>query len=466
MEVHSVRVHWPGGDAEEFVGLQANGHFQLREGTGQAEEWTSAGDQQSSPPSPANTTLDPTDRVVLAARLPLPILNWVPAGRSTSQLLSPNGRPMLICFWATWCTPCLNELQQLSGHAEQLAELGIDVRLLGVDGLDLAQSSTASDGLAMLRRLSVPFTAGSATRETLDKLALIEQIVLSRQSPIAVPYSLLIDSEGLVASLYRGPLDVATLMRDMQQLDVGTSARRDQAVPFAGRWVTPPKMMLLRPVANVFYQRGYSADAQQYRELELTILQRRRQQARSADEVAAIDRQYAQACGELGRLAHSQGLHDEALEYFRAALEGNPQSIDLRFWLGSTLRKLGKHSEAIDQLHQVVSSDDHHAAAQLELSKALLSDGQPAAAVTSAAIAAELTPYRVDAQFQLGVALLASQESDRAFAAFQRALAANPDHVDSLINLGAILASHGKPGQAAEYLERAVALRLIMLTPS
>jgi hypothetical protein len=177
----------------------------------------------------------------------------------------------------------LHELQQLSREAQRLAQAGVDVYLLSVDGLDPHQASSTSDAFATLHRLSVPFNSGGATVETLDKLSLVERIVLSRQMPLAVPSSWLVDREGMVSVLYRGGLNIEELLQDVQLLDLPAVARRDRAVPFAGRWLTAPKNILLRPVANIFRQHGFTADDQRYRELELELLKRRRQQGSSPD---------------------------------------------------------------------------------------------------------------------------------------------------------------------------------------
>ena len=364
----------------------------------------------------------------------------------------------MLCFWATWCTPCVTELGALAQSADRLSAAGVDLLLLSVDGLDRTQASTSEDAFVLLEQLAIPFASGGATRETVDKLALIEQIVLSRETPFAVPYSVLVDAEGLVSALYRGTMNVDEMLQDVQRLNSSANSRRDHAVPFPGRWLTAPKMMLLRPVADVFRQHGYVADAQRFRELELDLLQRRRRQARSVEEAAAVERQYAQACDDLGRLAEARGELMEAMVYYRAALVITPQAVAVRFRLASLLRQEGQHSEAIQELKHVIEQDSRHVSARIELSKAYLANQEATSAVDAAQAALALVPERVDVRFQLGVAQLAARQPELATAAFKQALEADPEHVDSLINLGAISAASGATSEAIAYLERAVEL--------
>ena len=49
------------------------------------------------------------------------------------RLKALRGRPLLINFWASWCTPCIAEMPSLQKAAQQLQPDGIDVLLVSVD---------------------------------------------------------------------------------------------------------------------------------------------------------------------------------------------------------------------------------------------------------------------------------------------------------------------------------------------
>lgn len=48
--------------------------------------------------------------------------------------LSNNGKPILICFWATWCSPCKKELNVYAEHYEEWKEeTGVKIVAVSID---------------------------------------------------------------------------------------------------------------------------------------------------------------------------------------------------------------------------------------------------------------------------------------------------------------------------------------------
>ena len=48
--------------------------------------------------------------------------------------LSNNGNPIIVSFWATWCKPCISELEAINDIYEELqAETGVKVIAISVD---------------------------------------------------------------------------------------------------------------------------------------------------------------------------------------------------------------------------------------------------------------------------------------------------------------------------------------------
>lgn len=58
---------------------------------------------------------------------------------SLKQSLKP-GRSLILCFWATWCAPCLQELKEVSSRIKENPSLPLDMLAINVD-----TSETASD---------------------------------------------------------------------------------------------------------------------------------------------------------------------------------------------------------------------------------------------------------------------------------------------------------------------------------
>jgi cytochrome c biogenesis protein CcmG/thiol:disulfide interchange protein DsbE len=97
-----------------------------------------SGDSQGTahdPGTPVTVSVDP-------ARWELPRLD----GPGLVRLADFKGKPLVVNFFASWCTPCRAELPVLSAMATQL---GDRVRFAGVD------SEETGDGLAMARQYGI-----------------------------------------------------------------------------------------------------------------------------------------------------------------------------------------------------------------------------------------------------------------------------------------------------------------------
>lgn len=96
-----------------------------------------------------------------------------------------RGRPLLLNFWATWCTPCVKEMPELDRFAREFGGRGWQVVGLAVDGPTPVRE--------FLQRLKIGFPIG---------LAGFDGTELSRQlgnAQGALPFTVIFDSAGRVA---------------------------------------------------------------------------------------------------------------------------------------------------------------------------------------------------------------------------------------------------------------------------
>ncbi len=63
-------------------------------------------------------------------------LEFATPGGSTFSMLSMQGKPLLLNFWASWCPPCIEELPLLSTFYRENVANGWQVLGLAVDELD------------------------------------------------------------------------------------------------------------------------------------------------------------------------------------------------------------------------------------------------------------------------------------------------------------------------------------------
>jgi len=105
-EIEPLVVHWPGGDREEFSGVQVDGRYRIVQGEGKATLIE---------PATRPSQLEPSDlrgrpardqaRIPLAGTVPMPPLSYDNfAGRSAEATLGV-GNPVLVNLWASWCVP-------------------------------------------------------------------------------------------------------------------------------------------------------------------------------------------------------------------------------------------------------------------------------------------------------------------------------------------------------------------------
>ena len=120
----------------------------------------------------------------------------------------------------------------MAERESELREAGVTVVALSVDRLDIEKGSEPTSASRLLKTVGYTGKAGWATAAMAEKLQLVEQHLFDLYQPMSVPTSLLIDSAGQLAVLYRGPVTVDQLLEDVAQLP--NIASSPTALPFAG----------------------------------------------------------------------------------------------------------------------------------------------------------------------------------------------------------------------------------------
>jgi tetratricopeptide (TPR) repeat protein len=360
--IEAAVVRWPGGEPERFEGIESGGRYRLVQGSGRAEALPARGAVRLSPGVSQAEPESARARIVLAARPPVMGLSWLAADGSP-HALAPRSGALLVNLWASWCAPCIVELEQLAAAEDDLAPLDLDLLALSVD--DVPARPAASDRLA---RIGWPYGSGFASRGLVDQLDLLQKTLLERRRRIPLPTSFLIDSAGNLAVIYKGPVDPDQLRADVALCEAQPDRRLGLSVPFAGRWHAPSVRVNFSGLEAAFRSAGFESIANAYQRLQFQRLESspakvhyemgvvRRRQGQAARAIGSfrtaldLEPEYLAARVALAFMLQQTGELDLAIEAYRAAQRLDPTSELVAFNLALALTQADRTDEAARQV--------------------------------------------------------------------------------------------------------------------
>ncbi len=325
-KIDRVVVHWPAGEAEAFEGAEVGGRYLLKQLTGKA----AAAQRRGSKVLEIKELVlpEPTElaRIWLSEPADLPTDLTIPN--------LPNG-PALLNLWASWCAPCLAELKAF-GAAD-----GLPIVPLNTENLEGNEGISAKKANAILKSAGIEQAGGFADTkliEALDKV-ITDRIYRHRNMPL--PASFLLDKDRRVRVIYKGKVEVATVVADLKKLSEANINPRDAAVPFSGRWSDGIFKKHPIAVAGTYREGGYDDDAREYLQRSL---------ANVGGENAGGKLRLADVHMRLGDIDRDAGKHESAINHYRLAIAGNPQLMPARIFLTLSLAEAGRSEEALQMV--------------------------------------------------------------------------------------------------------------------
>jgi len=448
-EVSGLRVLWPGGESEEISGILAGGFFTVDQGSGVAQRWRVARARQELEKLPIGEPAAPSSqaaRIVMASPLPLPKSTYLALDGTRQPIARTEQLPQLINLWATWCVPCVAEMDGWTNDEATLRKLGIDILALSVDKPDDPAAARSAIVAPFLAKRKFPFTTGLADAEFLEVIEVAGRAQIDKFESLPVPSSLLLDAQGRIAFIYKGPVEAAQLAGDVALLGAGKARLHAEAAHFPGRWIDGPWPATPTVMIDKFMSFGQPEAAKRYLD-QFSISQDERAQRDLAES-------YFLVASEL----RIQKNFPESLEAFAHAVRLNPQNTRARLELATLLFRMQRYGEAIPHLSFAVAAQPEVHNSRKMLSLSLIQTNDHAKAAPHLEYLSALDPTDAIAKLWYGHSLAKTNRGAEAEKLFREALRLQPDSVLIVNELAWLLATHTDPKiyQPEEALQLAI----------
>lgn len=433
--IRSIKVQWPGGELESFTGASVNRHFILAQGRGEARPWdvpSVAPEALEDPGEPAPVPPEVPSRVILLRPPPVPShLSYTNLSAGEEALSAHFGKePVALHLFATWCPNCREELAAWTAAVNDLTEAGIKVLAICVD-------EPAADRPARVKAfaddMELPFELGLASRSLIENLNVLQRSFIGRQSDLPIPATILVDQWGQAAAIYKGPVRPAQLINDGLICGADPADILAHAIPYPGRWKTPPQGLVPRAVAVKLIGNGMLDDARTYLH-QLLPLYQGKEDKESRSEAAECQRL-------LGAIAHQKKEYKTALSHYRESLKIIPGQKLVLSELTRVYLQLNEIAQAAEQLEAIlaINRKDHESLAQLAKLRQRLGEEGKAISLYREALALRFHPEFSTALANL---LRARGECAEALKLYAASLEARPQDSLAANNLAWILATH------------------------
>ena len=427
--ISALHIRWPGTtELESIKGIHVGQFVTITRNEGIALPWLPPAPRQL----PSATTLQNASqraRIIMASRIPFPQTHYLTLG-GKDQPFPETGKPLLLNLWATWCAPCLTELQTWDENRAQLQQMGLQVLALSVDEPDASQPDRTTIVQTYLKKHGFAFDVGLATPGFLETLEVAGRAMLDKFDSFPIPSSLLVDSQGRVAAIYKGPVGVAQLAKDMSLLESPGERLRQEAAHFPGEWIEGPWPATPTVMIDKFMSFGKPEAAKAYLDTFAISSDPRAHQG--------LAESYFMVANEL----RIQGRAPEAVNAYVRAAELDPLQPRIRLELGTMLFKQRRFTEAAPHLRQALQAQPENRNTHKMLSLALVQSKLYAEAVPLLESLAHTDPNDSSAHVWLGHSLVRIRRAKEAVTHYRTALRLQPNSLLAMNELAWLLATH------------------------
>jgi tetratricopeptide (TPR) repeat protein/peroxiredoxin len=438
-------IRWPSGLTQTLKDVPINHRIWVEEGSppSRVEPF------RSSAPLPASTTSAAASETetlptvaeswllapVLAPDFSLPDL----AGH-VETLSAQRGKAVLLHFWSTTSPTSKQDLEEFEKFQTRWATAGFQFLAINADVLP---DDTTHESLAGYSNHSFPILFGSP--DIMAVYNLLFRYLFDRHRDLTLPTSFLVDKRGAIVKVYQGAVPVNRIDADFRAIPQTDAERLAKALPFPGLTATYEFGRNNFSFGSVFYERGYYEQAGEFF-----------RQALQGDPSSA------EALYGIGSVYLQQQKTKEAKESFDKAIQLQPNYPGTlpNAWnnLGILAAREGNTDAAIVDFQRALEIDHAHPLALLNLGNAYRQKKDWGMAKNTLARAVELSPDEPEANYSLGMVYAQLNDTDRAYAYLTKAVALRPVYPEALNNLGILYLRTRRPEEAIRSFQESIRL--------
>ena len=234
-----IKISWPDGTVSKIQDVLPNKKYIIRQENSSAEEVKLESKKNNLVNSPA--LKNPPSQVARVPAITLfkgPTINLRKNGIANQK--NNKKSHQLINLWATWCAPCLQEMAHFRDHKKTLTDNEVELIAVNVDELD-AQNDNSKKPSDVIKKMNFPFPSISANKQLMEILQRIHDQSVGLNEPLPIPSSFLIDPNGDVSVIYKGPVNVEQIIKDLRLSSEGFITRVKAAAKLEGSLIKNPK---------------------------------------------------------------------------------------------------------------------------------------------------------------------------------------------------------------------------------
>jgi tetratricopeptide (TPR) repeat protein len=253
------------------------------------------------------------------------------------------------------------------------------------------------------------------------RYAIFVRYLFDLRADLKLPVWFLVDGESRAHKIYFAPPDAGDLQRMLDADRVRT------ALPFAGRYYTPPERNY-SALGAAFFAGGYPDQALRYLELS----------PKDNEKILFA----------IGKIHLQEGRWEPARRYLEKGLALAPDSADGWNTLGAVDVSEGKVAPALTHFEKALALRPDMASALVNAGQAHMALGGLAEAEKMFRRALEIDPKDAAAANQMGELSVKRQNDGEARRWFQQAIASRRDYAPAIGNLGAVYVRAGQLNDA------------------